>query len=226
MINKIKAFFFPGRKDDIKTRFPNSQVAEDVCLTDTTVLEGYNCIYDGATIANSSIGRLTYIGAHSNLSNCKVGRFCSISWNVEVVAGRHPLSAASLHPIFYSSRSFSGLKFCDDDYFEQYRYAAPNYYVVIGNDVLIASHALLLDGITIGDGAIILAGAVVTKNVAPYTIVGGVPARPIKTRFSKEIIEKLQQIKWWDRDLEWLKTHADDFQDIHRLIKLFEEDFQ
>ena len=86
--------------------------------------------------------------------------------------------------------------------------------VIIGNDVWIGSHALILGGVKIGDGAVIGAGAVVTKDVPPYAVVGGVPARIIKYRFSQEIIDKLLEIKWWNLPENILKEN----------IKLFQTD--
>lgn len=219
-MKRIRDKLFKKKQPSLAERFPSCEIASNAVVDDATFLEGHNCVYDGVAIDHAHIGLATYIGAHSNLTHCKIGRFCSISWNVEVIAGRHSMEAASLHPIFYSNRNFSGLQFREDTCFEQYRYAAPGYYVVIGNDVLISSHALLLDGITIGDGAIILTGAVVTKDVAPYTVVGGVPAKFIKKRFSDETIALLEESKWWDRDLNWIRSHVTDFEDIRRFSEL------
>lgn len=90
--------------------------------------------------------------------------------------------------------------------------------VEIGNDVWIGSHVLIMDGVKIGDGAIIAAGAVVTKDVEPYSIVGGVPARHIRYRFSEEQIKKLLQLKWWEKDFGWIKEHYRDFRNINEFI--------
>ena len=83
----------------------------------------------------------------------------------------------------------------------------------------IGARATILSGIKIGDGAIIAAGAVVTKDVEPYTIVGGVPAKPIKKRFTDEQIHALMKLKWWDKDEAWLRNHAAMFRNIDELIK-------
>ena len=88
----------------------------------------------------------------------------------------------------------------------------------IGNDVWIGANAIVLDGVTIGDGAIISAGAIVNKNVPPFSIYGGVPARLIRFRFEENEIEFLKKFKWWDKDLNWIKTHTPYFKDIKELI--------
>jgi acetyltransferase-like isoleucine patch superfamily enzyme len=104
----------------------------------------------------------------------------------------------------------------DADCFEEYRYADPEkrYAVVVGNDVWIGTDAILMAGITVGDGAVIAAGAVVTKDVAPYSIVGGVPAKEIKKRFDNEKIESLLSLKWWDKDEKWLRENGSRFMDV------------
>ena len=93
---------------------------------------------------------------------------------------------------------------------------------IIGNDVWIGHSAKILEGVTIGDGAIIATGAVVAEDVSPYSIVGGVPAKKIKNRFSDEDIEFLMNLKWWEKDLDWIKKYAAYFESIDK-IKQIEE---
>lgn len=90
---------------------------------------------------------------------------------------------------------------------------------IIGNDVWIGARAMILSGVKIGDGAVIAAGAVVTKDVEPYTIVGGVPAKPIRKRFTDEQIDALIKLKWWDKDDVWMRDHAAMFRHVEELIK-------
>lgn len=90
---------------------------------------------------------------------------------------------------------------------------------IIGNDVWIGARAIILSGVKIGDGAIIAAGAVVTKDVEPYTIAGGVPAKPIRKRFTDEQIDALINLKWWDKDDMWMREYAAMFSHIEELIK-------
>jgi acetyltransferase-like isoleucine patch superfamily enzyme len=88
----------------------------------------------------------------------------------------------------------------------------------IGHDVWIGAKAILKTGVTIGNGAIVAAGAVVTSDVAPYSIVGGIPAKLIRYRFEPHEIAKLQAMNWWDKDLQWLIANKDNFTDIHKLL--------
>lgn len=150
---------------------------------------------------NSSIDSYTYFAGFNSVMNAKVGKFCSIGANVCIGPGRHPLDFVSTSPVFYSTHKQCGITFADKSYYNEMGQ------VRIGNDVWIGTNAVILDDITIGDGAVIAAGAVVTKNVEPYTIVGGIPAKVIKKRFSAETIEKLLLFQWWNKDSGWLEEN-------------------
>ena len=113
------------------------------------------------------------------------------------------------------------MTYVSEELFEELNYADPERKkaVIIENDVWIGSHAKLCGGITIHNGAVILAGAVVTHDVPPYAIVGGVPARLLRHRFPDDVIEKLQHFKWWEKDDQWLKSHVKEMTDIERMIE-------
>ena len=185
----------------------------------SALFEGNNFV--GANSAfNGCIGYGSYIGNKSSLHG-KIGKYCSIASGVKVVNGFHPTSEGiSTHPAFYSKRNSVDLSYVDADCFEEYRYADPEkrYAVVVGNDVWIGTDAILMAGITVGDGAVIAAGAVVTKDVAPYSIVGGVPAKEIKKRFDDEKIEALLSLQWWNKDEKWLKENASMFMNVEGFI--------
>ena len=91
--------------------------------------------------------------------------------------------------------------------------------VNIGNDVWIGDNVYILAGVKIGNGAIIAMGAVVTRDVEPYTIVGGVPAKVIRKRFNDEQIKKLEEIKWWNKSTDWILEHIEDFEDIEKFVR-------
>ena len=188
--------------------------------------EGYNLISDNSRIGNCQVGLLSYIGQKTELSCTKVGRYCSIGPGVKVVVGNHPTREyVSTYPAFYSKQKFVGVGFSDKQIFEEYSYTDEQrkYLVEIGNDVWIGAGATIINGCKIGDGAIVAAGAVVAKDVPPYTIVGGVPAKPIRTRFSEEQIEFLLEFKWWNRDISWLKENVDHFRDINQFMEAWKE---
>jgi len=130
-------------------------------------------------------------------SKSSVGKFCSIGYNVQIGVPEHPLNFFSTSPTIYRQSKLS--KYCDwaqDDI---------NIPVRIENDVWIGSNAIILQGVNIGNGAIVAAGAVVTKDVPPYAVVGGVPAKLIKWRVPEELREKLEKSKWWKHDLTWIE---------------------
>lgn len=169
------------------------------------------------------LGYGSYIGPYSKIS-AHIGRFTSIASYVCTVAGRHAYQApfATTCPMFFSlnpNHSQSGSTFATEQMFEELKFAVPEKQldVEIGNDVWIGERAMLIGGVHIADGAIVLAGAVVTKDVPPYAIVGGVPAKIIRYRYDKETISFLLQTQWWNNTEEWFKENWKLLTDIDKL---------
>ncbi len=162
----------------------------------------YNTFYRDSMARDCQFGDFVYVGDGSILNHVTVGKFCSIGPSVKIGPGMHPTRFVSTFPAFYSMGEQCRISFADREYFDADRR------VMIGNDVWIGANAIIMNGVTIGDGAVVAAGAVVTKDVQPYTIVGGVPAILIKNRFDEDTIHFLQNLRWWDRDVEWLRKHA------------------
>lgn len=152
-----------------------------------------NIVYENTQIINTKVGDYTYIGGSNKIQNATIGKFCSIGSEVLIGLGIHPTNLKSTYPGFYTNSEYYRVN-------KEYEFNGDEYKQVnIGNDVWIGTRATILDGVNIGDGAIIAAGAVVTKEVPPYAIVGGVPAKVIKYRFSESRITELLDEKWWDK---------------------------
>lgn len=158
----------------------------------------------GANIAFSQPFRL---GAYSHLNggfikDVSIGRYCSIARDVQIGHGFHPDNWLSVNPIQYfpnyrNWRSFSG-KMQSDFVHSEFNWSK---HTTIGNDVWIGNHVIIKDGVNIGDRAIIGAGSIVTKDVEPYSVVAGNPAKIIRYRFDHKVIEALQNIEWWKYDI-------------------------
>ena len=182
----------------------------------SVVCGGRNGFGKNSAIVSSSIGYGSYIAEGTRISKTAIGKYCSIGPNVNCIFGKHPSSTyVSTHPSFFALKTPVGFTYANQQYFEEF---APSHNgkhsITIGNDVWIGANVSLMDGIKIGDGAIVAANALVTKNVDPYTIVGGIPAKLIKKRFADDQIEFLLQLKWWDKEEEGIRKNAIHFRDI------------
>jgi acetyltransferase-like isoleucine patch superfamily enzyme len=174
----------------------------------------YNNVGEGTVLTSVNINDFTYISDNCVICRTEIGKFCSVAPGVLCGLGMHPTkNFVSTHPAFFSDKKQSGISFTSKNYFQEYK---P---IKIGNDVWIGARAIIIDGVTVGDGAIIGAGAVVTKDVKPYAIVGGVPAKTIRYRFNKKQIEYLQKFKWWDKNYNWLKKNYLMFHNIEEFVK-------
>lgn len=192
-----------------------------VIINLNTQFEGYNALGNNTQFVDSFLGIGSYIANNSTIRKTKIGKYCAIGDNVRTYLGNHPVKDfVSIHPAFFSTLQQSGFTFTEKQLFEEHKYidAEKRYVCQIGNDVWIGNDVLIIDGIEIGNGAVVASGAIVTKNVEPYTIVGGVPAKQIRKRFSNEQIEKLEKIKWWDKDIDWVKKNSHLYNDIKKFL--------
>lgn len=171
----------------------------------------YNTLYKYSRLRDVHMGRFSYVGRETQVYHARIGSFTSIGPQVLIGLGEHPADGfVSTHPMFYSDRGQSNPVIVDEPLFEEMPITE------IGNDVWIGARAILRTGVKIGDGAIIAAGAVVVKDVEPFSIVGGVPAKHIRFRFTPEEIARIQQSAWWNQDIAWLKQHRDSMTHISR----------
>jgi acetyltransferase-like isoleucine patch superfamily enzyme len=157
-------------------------------------------IYPFSIVINSVIKDYSYLSYNCTINNCEIGKFCSIAKAVKIGLGKHPINFISTSPLFYSPTNplkkiiTKELKFKESEL------------VKIGNDVWIGANVIVLDGVTVGNGAVIGANSVVNKDVLPFSIVGGVPAKEIKKRFPQIIINAIEQSKWWDMPLGFFEV--------------------
>ena len=166
------------------------------------------------TAVGCEIGDYTYVEAGTHLMRVSVGKFCSVAPRAFIGLGSHPSrDFVSTHPAFSVSMPEAGYDFVEADARQAYEPTR------VGNDVWVGVAALIRDGLSIGDGAVIGAGAVVTKDVPPYAVVAGVPARVLRYRFDEEQIGFLLGFRWWDRSEPWLRKNAAKFRDITRFVR-------
>lgn len=192
-----------------------------------SVLEGYNRIARRSYF-QGYMGLGSYMGTDCHIS-ARIGRFTSIAPEVVTSAGRHPFREpyVSTSPMFFNKAHLGGRSFTDHDTFDNIRHAdevCGGVAVVIGNDCWIGHGVFFVDGITVGDGAMVLAGSVVTKDVEPYAIVGGVPARTIGYRYDKPTIDMLLRVKWWDRPVDWLRANSHLLSDMEQFRREFDKE--
>lgn len=180
-----------------------------------TVFGNYNIVFNDVLMDSCTIDDHTYIQKRTSLFNVDIGKFCSIASGVSIGPGVHKTDGVSTHPVFYLNNTPLIKKYSDKDLF------IPSKRTLIGHDVWIGEKAIVLDGVIIGTGAIIAAGSVVTKDVAPYAIVGGVPAKQIKYRFEEREIDLLLKSEWWYYPEDWFEKNTDLMSDFEK-YKLFE----
>lgn len=158
-------------------------------------------------IEYAALGDYSYLGENCEVADAAIGKFTAIANSVRIGAPNHPMNRPSQHRFTYVPEYYEASASRDRDFFADCRGDR----VIVGNDVWIGHAAILLPGVNVGDGAVIAAGAVVSRDVAPYTIVGGVPARPIRKRFDDAVAASLRRIAWWDWPDELIFERLADF---------------
>lgn len=168
----------------------------------------------GCNLLRVELGKFTYLAGDCFFRDVKIGRFCAIASGVRMGLGFHPLEMVSIHPAFYSTELQTKKNFAKKNSFEDHLPGE------IGNDVWIGANAVILDGVKIGDGSVIAAGSVVNRDVEPYEVVGGVPIKHIRYRFSDQIVSELSSIKWWNWDNQKIQDNSELFTEIEKFSKV------
>lgn len=203
----IKRFFKILR---LKYMYRNLEISKSVIMSGNCFL-GHNVTLNERVIfSNSLIGDFSYINYNTIVNVATIGRFCSIGPNCVIGLGNHPTKKiVSTSPYIYAKSAF-----LDKGYYDEH---SP---VIIGNDVWVGANVTILNGVQIGDGAIIAANSVVRGYVPPYTIYGGCPARLIRKRFTGDEIDFLLKLEWWNKDDAWIKKNVAYFKDIKKMIEM------
>ncbi|MBQ6275470.1 MAG: CatB-related O-acetyltransferase [Bacteroidales bacterium] len=195
-------------------QYKNSKI--ESYIVDESILGEELIIRKDVFISNSlkRLGSYTYIGDRSEILNCDgIGRYVSISHDVKIGLENHKLDGIGTSPVFYSKQR----GWVDRNYIER---QVP---VAVGDDVLISANAMIMSGVKIGTGAVVGAGAFVNKDVPPYAIVAGIPAKIIRYRFDEATIERLLKSEWWKLDKSELVSHKDRFSDVKAFLDEFEK---
>jgi len=170
----------------------------------------------GSAFLSSTMGRYSFCGYDCEISSADIGDFCSIANYVAIGGGQHPIDWVGTSPVFYQGRDSVKKKF------SAFPRSAPKR-VIIGSDVWIGYRAVILQGISIGHGAVIGAGAVVTRDVEPYSIVAGLPARHLRFRFDDELRAALLASQWWECDDAMLAACAHEIRDPKKFLEALKQ---
>ena len=191
----------------LRPKLAETVVEPTVKLREVSI--GLCCEVLGDTaIEYTELGDYSYLGPGCMVADAEIGKFCAIAAQVRIGAPNHPLDRPSQHRFTYCPEYYSADAQRDHAFFRDRRADR----VVIGNDVWIGHAVIVMPGVKVGDGAVLAAGAVVTRDVAPYTIVGGVPAKQIRERFSRDIAARLSGIAWWNWPAETIFERLPEFQ--------------
>ena len=207
--NRLKhllLYIYHKHKNRHLVRFPYSAHMSHRCE-----FEGMNAIGTHSSFYGK-MGKGSYMGSGCHL-DAVIGRYTSIGHRASQIIVTHPYKApfVTTSPMFFSKKKQNGYSFAKSQKINEYIFfdKESQIAVKIGSDCWIGYDVCFIGGVQIGDGAVVLSRAIVTKDVPPYAIVGGIPAKVIGYRYNEDTIKLLQEVQWWNQDVEWLKEHSD-----------------
>ncbi|WP_277543005.1 DapH/DapD/GlmU-related protein [Haloarcula laminariae] len=198
--------------DQSRTLGPEPTLHDPVSVTESE-LGAWTEVRSGARLNESAIGDYTYLMERVQLDYTTVGRFASVATDVRLGPTNHPIDRPTAHHLTYRAQRYE-LGDDDESVFE-WRADQP---VEVGHDTWLGHGAIVLPGVTIGNGAVVGAGAVVTEDVPAYTVVAGIPAAPIRRRFSPEVAERIEATEWWNWDHDTLAERLPAFRDLETFL--------
>ena len=207
MIHFVKGFF---------KCLMNPRISKLSFISSDNIIDSRAVIYRLVKMKDSSIGRYSYVAHNTDIESAEIGQFCSIADNCRIGMSSHTLNKISTSPLFTQRFNACRFKWCENDIDSD-----ADKRTVLGNDVWIGTGATLVCGskaLNIGDGAVIAAGSVVTKDVPPYAVVAGCPAKILRYRFSDETIAEMEREKWWDKSEDWIRESVEKFSDLSGLF--------
>ena len=217
-LKHLLLYIYHKHKNRHLVRFPYSAYLSHRCE-----FEGMNVVCAN-TDFYGMMGRGSYIGGDCHIS-ADIGRFSSLGNRITQIVETHPIHEpfVTTSPMFTSLRKQTGYTFATRQIAEEYRFYDQKREIAIqvGNDCWIGNDVCFIGGVKVGDGAVVLSRAIVTKDVPPYAIVGGIPAKVIGYRYDEETIKLLQKVQWWNMPVEWLKEHADLLCDMDKFKEYF-----
>lgn len=191
-------------------RLSETPFVDPTARLESCTLGRYTEVTEGCRLIETELGDYSYIMPNGQTWCVTIGKFANIAASVRINATNHPMSRATLHHITYRAGDYFEDAAHEDDFFAARRANR----VVVGHDTWIGHGVTILPGVTIGDGAVVGSGAVVTKDVEPYTVVAGVPAKFMRRRFEPAVAERMQALAWWDWDHASLRAALDDFRNL------------
>jgi len=176
----------------LRSSFGKGAIVRDGCAIFDSNFDDHTAVYHNCSLSHVKFGSYSYVNENAAMGNVTLGRFTSVGPSFICGYGEHPTNFVTTSPVFYSTRKQCGISFTETSRYDEQQPTT------IGNDVWIGARTFVRDGVKIGDGALIAAGAVVIKDVPNYAIVGGVPAKLIRYRFPEDVVQQLLEIQWWN----------------------------